>query len=318
LRDEGCATVPRFADFRVLVDGRTLTLAEAGIVSIALIATGAPRRYADGSSIDGRSRFTRADGTTDTAADATFVSDGEGWRTTRGVATDASGRRTVTLDARAIDGTLVSRMVSVTSADGAETVATHDDDADGLVDRRQTTSETRTATGRTTVVRFHDRQGALVASTTTARLNGGRLEIVDLDQDGAGTADQSQRFEILANGASATTIAALNPDGSIRSTTRTETSADGLTTVTTQAPVGQTVHTRTHAVTTLATDGARSEAAVVGGRGAGSSAGILPFRPGGRGVIRGRPSRSGVVGGLWVVRGAPFGRGDGDLATRRI
>ena len=115
----------------------TCLRAELGIVSIDLQATGAPRRYADGSSIEGRSTFTRADGTTGTAADATFASDSDGWRTQRDAATGADGRLTVTLTARALDGTVVSRIVSVTTPDGSQTTTTFDDDGDGIVDRRQ-------------------------------------------------------------------------------------------------------------------------------------------------------------------------------------
>ena len=103
----------RFADFRVVVDGQVKTLAELGIVSIDLVADGAPRRYADGSTIEGRSTFTRADGSTGTAADASFVSDANGWRMDRTSVTGADGRRTDTLTARAVDGTPVSQTVSV-------------------------------------------------------------------------------------------------------------------------------------------------------------------------------------------------------------
>ena len=147
----------RFADFRVVVDGQAKTLAELGIVSIDLVTDGAPRRYADGSTIEGRSSFTRADGSTVTAADASFVSDADGWRADKTSVTGADGRRTDTLTARAVDGTLVSQIVSVTSADGSETSTSFDDDGDGLVDRRQTASDTTTAGGRVTAVRFYAR-----------------------------------------------------------------------------------------------------------------------------------------------------------------
>jgi hypothetical protein len=81
----------RFPDFRVVVDGQVKTLAELGIVSIDLVADGAPRRYADGSSIEGRSSFTRADGSTGTAADASFVSDANGWRAEKTSVAGADG-----------------------------------------------------------------------------------------------------------------------------------------------------------------------------------------------------------------------------------
>jgi hypothetical protein len=253
----------RFADFRVVVDGQVKTLAELGIVSIDLVTDGAPRRYADGSSIEGRSTFTRADGSTGTAADASFVSDADGWRMDKTSVTGADGRRTDTLTARAVDGTLVSQTVSVTSADGSETTTGFDDDGDGLVDRRQVTRDTTTAGGRVTAVRFYDRQGALRGSITTARYNAGALEIVELDRDGDGRADQGQRYEALADGSSATTITVLNPDGTIRSVQRTTVSADGLDRVVSEAPVGQTVVTGTRTLTAYAADGTRTDTATV-------------------------------------------------------
>ncbi len=253
----------RFADFRVVVDGQAKTLAELGIVSIDLVTDGAPRRYADGSTIEGRSSFTHADGSTGTAADASFVSDADGWRADKTSVTGADGRRTDTLTARAVDGTLVSQIVSVTSADGSETSTSFDDDGDGLVDRRQTASDTTTAGGRVTAVRFYDRQGALRGSITTARYNAGALEIVDLDRDGDGKADQSQRYEALADGSSATTVTALNPDGTIRAVQRTTVSADGLDRVVTEAPVGQTVVSTTRTPTRYAADGTRTDTATV-------------------------------------------------------
>jgi hypothetical protein len=253
----------RFGEFRVVVDGQVKTLAELGIVSIDLVTDGAPRRYADGSAIEGRSTFTRADGSTGTAADASFVSDADGWRMDKTSVAGADGRRVDTLTARAVDGTLVSQIVSVTSADGSETTTSFDDDGDGLVDRRQVTSDTTAAGGRVTAVRFYDRQGALRGSITTARYNAGALEIVELDRDGDGKAEQGQRYEALADGSSATTITMLNPDGTIRSVQRTTVSADGLDRVVTEAPVGQTVVTSTRTLTTYAADGTRTDTATV-------------------------------------------------------
>ena len=227
------------------------------------MADGAPRRYADGSSIEGRSTFTRADGSTGTAADASFVSDANGWRMDKTSVTGADGRRMDTLTARAVDGTLVSQTVSVTSADGSQTTTSFDDDGDGLVDRRQATSDTTAAGGRVTVVRFYDRQGALRGSISTARYNAGTLEIVELDRDGDGRADQGQRYEALADGSSATTVTALNPDGTIRAVQRTTVSADGLDRVVTDAPVGQAVVSTTRTLTAYAADGTRADTATV-------------------------------------------------------
>ena len=146
----------RFADFRVVVDGQVRTLAELGIVSIDLVADGAPRRYADGSTIEGSTTFTRADGSTGTAADASFVSDADGWRMDRTSVTGADGRRTDTLTARAVDGTLVSQTVSVTSADGSETTTTFDDDH-SLIETTRVAARNGTELSRRSTIRLTPR-----------------------------------------------------------------------------------------------------------------------------------------------------------------
>ena len=72
-----------FAQFKLMVtnpDGTTSveTLAQAGITSIDLEANSVTRSYADGSSIDGETTFTKADGSTGTAATVTFAQDANG------------------------------------------------------------------------------------------------------------------------------------------------------------------------------------------------------------------------------------------------
>ncbi|MFC2254934.1 hypothetical protein ACETRX_35540, partial [Labrys portucalensis] len=65
----------RWREFRVLVDGRTKTLDELGIASIGLTPHGKTVTYADGSSVNGTSLFTRTDGSQALAGDVTLAYD---------------------------------------------------------------------------------------------------------------------------------------------------------------------------------------------------------------------------------------------------
>jgi YD repeat-containing protein len=62
----------RWKDFRMLVDGKTETLDQLGIASIDLNPQGDTTWFSDGSSINGTSIFTRTDGSTGLAGDASF------------------------------------------------------------------------------------------------------------------------------------------------------------------------------------------------------------------------------------------------------
>lgn len=62
----------RWKDFRVLIDGTAETLDQLGIASIELTPQGASTWFSDGSSINGTSVFTRTDGSTGLAGDASF------------------------------------------------------------------------------------------------------------------------------------------------------------------------------------------------------------------------------------------------------
>ena len=162
-----------FAAFKVMVtnaDGTTTlrTLAELGIVSINLTTDNSRTVLADGSVIAGQTTFTRADGSTGTAADVSLAYDAYGYATQQTVTHNADG--STTIDVRAInpDGSLASETVSTTSADGLSRTVQFDHGGDGIFDQTQTIVNSVNADGsRSKTTSNFDVTGALRDRTVT-------------------------------------------------------------------------------------------------------------------------------------------------------
>jgi len=127
-----------FAAFKVMVtnaDGTTTlrTLAELGIVSINLTTDNNRTVLADGSVIAGQTTFTRADGSTGTAADVSLAYDGNGYATQQTVTHNADGSTTIDVKAINPDGSLAGETVSTTSADGLSRVVKFDHSGNGIL-----------------------------------------------------------------------------------------------------------------------------------------------------------------------------------------
>ncbi len=115
-------------DFRILVtnaDGTTTleTLAQAGVTAIDLTPNSYKQAFTDGSSIDGETAFTRADGSTGTAATVTFATDGGAYTTQQTVTHNGDGSTTLTDAAYNVDGTLAETIATTTSANGLNKTA---------------------------------------------------------------------------------------------------------------------------------------------------------------------------------------------------
>lgn len=226
-----------FASFRVIVsnaDGTTSskTLAQAGLAAIGLTVDKTQRVLEDGSSIDGQTTFTRSNGTTGTAAAATFAAEDAAYRvkvlTTR--ATDG----TVTVDNKMYDtgGLLASESKLVTSADRKTRTLSFDDDGDGVFDRVRTTGLVDNADG-SRVETVTDRASGILLGSVTQTTTASRASVtIRRDDDGDGKIDQREFDLRSGDGSSSVTIQNLNEDGThINSVTRTV-SADGLTATT--------------------------------------------------------------------------------------
>jgi trimeric autotransporter adhesin len=146
---------PRLASAATLLpmcpaDGTTTleTLGAANVASINLTEDHTRRQYADGSSIDGITTYTRTDGVVRTVASVSFAAEVGGMvvRTTTSTATDvAAGTTTTTIDNTqyATDGTRLweTRAATVLTTATGNSVRTlsFDDTGDGIFDRTQTT-----------------------------------------------------------------------------------------------------------------------------------------------------------------------------------
>ena len=152
-------------------DGTTSveTLAQAGITSIDLEANSVTRNYADGSSIDDETTFTRADGSTGTATSVTFkqVAAGSVLETPL-ITQNPDGSTTVDNVTVHPDGSLATETISTTSADGLTKTLAFDDAGNGIIDRRQTDDTVVGADGsKTETVSDTNGSGVLEDSTTT-------------------------------------------------------------------------------------------------------------------------------------------------------
>ena len=136
-----------FGAFKLMVtnaDGTTSveTLAQAGIASIDLAETSITRTFADGSSVDGKTGFTRADGTSGTVASVTYATDANGYAVRTTTSVDGDGSTTVDNRALNADGSLNNETTSTPPAEGTTRTISYDDSGTGVIDRTQTIVDT--------------------------------------------------------------------------------------------------------------------------------------------------------------------------------
>jgi Ca2+-binding RTX toxin-like protein len=218
----------RWGDFRVVVDGQVKTLTELGIASIDLVSNKAGYAFSDGSGITGEATFTRTNGTTGVAADASLVFDAEGVNTSVLTTQNADGSTTILTIAKARDGSISATTKRTITANGLNETLVFDDDGDGVTDRSQTIARTTSGTQKIETTREFDEAGRLVAQSILTRSADGSFESLAIDRDGDGKNDTLQTTTKAANGTRTIVLKTLNPDGS---TARSETrvvGADGM------------------------------------------------------------------------------------------
>lgn len=149
----------------------------------------------------------------------------------------ADRTRTDTIWTTTNAGTLLSRTVQTTSADGRTQTITFDTDGDTVVDAKQTQVSVVNYDGSTTQTRS-DTSGKDVLRdrvTTTTSANGYRITgTIDLDGDGTTDETFSNRIVLNTDGSKTQTIQTKYADGSTKNTTVIQTSANGQHTVTSE------------------------------------------------------------------------------------
>jgi len=224
-----------FNEFRVLVtnaDGTTTleTLAQLGITSIDLYSNNSVNTLPDGSQILGTTSYTRADGTTGTAADTSFAFEANGYAVTQTTTVNADGSTTIDVKAFNGDGSLANETISTTSADGLSRTVRFDHNGRGVFDQTQTDATVINADGsRTETLSNFDVAGVLTDRTATTTSADHATVSIARDLDGNGVVDQTELHVTDAAGTMTVTLSDLNPDGSLKYRTVTATSADGLT-----------------------------------------------------------------------------------------
>lgn len=220
----------RWSEFKVLVDGAMRTLASLNIVSIDLTPKGSGLQYADGSSLNGTTVFTRSDGSTGMVGDATLVAEAESYRIERTSTTASDGMVTETILGYDRDGKLAFSNVIKTRADGHWQMTSFDDDGNGTIDRSQRYEFVRAADGsRTRTVSNIAAEGILTSSTVTWTSPYGNWMINTLDEDGDGNVDQSTDLLIGADGSTVSLTKAFSDNNTLAKQSRVSVSANGLT-----------------------------------------------------------------------------------------
>ncbi|AGS25817.1 beta strand repeat-containing protein [Rhizobium etli] len=256
-----------FTDFKVVVtqaDGtqQLKTLTDLGITSIDLISNNQATTQPDGSAIGGTAAFTRANGSTGTAADVSLAFDETGVVTSTSTSHLADGSTAIDTKASDTDGALQSERILATSADGLSRTLTIDTDGDGVIDQRQTDVTVIGGDGSRseTLSDFGNGGTILTDSTTTVTSVDGKLVTISRDQTGGGHTTQQETDSTAANGALTVTVTDLNADGSEKGRTTTITSADGLSKTKSSDSTGRGIVDGTTAdMISVAGDGTRTE-----------------------------------------------------------
>jgi trimeric autotransporter adhesin len=255
-----------FSQFKLLVtnaDGTQTveTLAQAGVASIGLVEDQTTRTFADGSSIDGQTTFTRTDGTTGTAASVSLAYDPSGAALRATTTHNADGSTTIDNKALNADGSVASERILTTSADGKTRTLSIDLAGDGVIDQIQTAvtivnadgSKTETVTDKTAGGAVLDRR----ATTTSAD---GKTITIQTDPDGGGAWTQVETIAVAADGSRTDTVSHFNVDGSLIDKTAVTISADGLTNRTQTDANGDGVYDlTTNDAIVVNADGSRTE-----------------------------------------------------------
>lgn len=220
----------RWSEFKVLVDGTMRTLASLNIVSIDLTPKGSGLQYADGSSLNGTTVFTRSDGSTGMVGDASLVAEAESYRIERTSTTASDGMVTETILGYDRDGKLAFSNVIKTRADGHWQMTSFDDDGNGTIDRSQRYEFVRAADGsRTRTVTNIAAEGIVTSSAVTWTSPYGNWMINTLDEDGDGNVDQSTDLLISADGSTVSLTKVFSDNNTLTKQSRVSVSADGLT-----------------------------------------------------------------------------------------
>ncbi|MBB2688977.1 UNVERIFIED_ORG: Ca2+-binding RTX toxin-like protein [Rhizobium esperanzae] len=257
----------RFADFKVVVtqaDGtqQLKSLADLGITSIDLISNNQTTEQPDGSKISGTAAFSRANGSTGTAADVSLAFDKTGVVTSTSTTHLADGSTMIDTKASGTDGALQSERILATSADGLGRTLTIDIDGDGIIDQRQTDVTVIGSDGSRSETLSDSGNGGtiLTDSMTTATSADGKLVTISRDQTGGGHTTQRETDATAADGTLTVTVTDLNADGSEKDRTTTITSADGLSKTQNSDSTGRGIVDGTTAdMISVAGDGTRTE-----------------------------------------------------------
>ena len=256
----------RWSEFKVMVtgpDGRLTakTLTELGIVSIDLDVDRTGVDYADGSSIDGETTFTRSDGTTGRAATATLSIGEEGYSVTETSEINGDGDTVVTQTLFNTAGELAQIITRTSSPEGLTVTVEFDSNADGVADRVLSDitvingdgSRTRTETSR-------DAGGVLIEEIITTTSADLASIVIERDEAGGGYPTQRESRVTAVDNSFTVTIENLSPDGTVLNSTATTHSADRLTkTVGADADGNSIVERKTVHQTVNNTDGSRVE-----------------------------------------------------------
>ncbi|MCF6117139.1 adhesin [Mesorhizobium muleiense] len=145
----------------------------------------------------------------------------------------SNGSRTTTTSQTSSNGTLLARTIAAVSANGLSIDTQTDADGNGVVESKSSDATVLNADGsKTRTVSELAGTGALIGKTTTTTSANGRVVTTSSDLDGDGLFDVvSSDVKLLGSGGSLSVIRQLKSrDGSLLSTSTTNTSADRKTT----------------------------------------------------------------------------------------
>lgn len=231
-----------FGQFKLIVtnvDGTTTveTLAQAGIASIDLEQSLVNQIFADGSSIDGEAFFTRMDGTTGAVDSVTDAADANGYAVQTVTTVNADGSTTVENRALNADGSLNNDTASTTWPTEPRAIS-YDDNGTGVIDCRQTVTDTANADGtRTETVSDFDGGGHLRDSTATTTAADCSTYIKrdtteGINPDGTQVIDQRETRRVLTDGPSkgdtANSVADVSVNGMVIDSTFMQIGVNGL------------------------------------------------------------------------------------------
>ncbi|MEW9309937.1 beta strand repeat-containing protein [Labrys neptuniae] len=255
-----------WSKFKVMVtnaDGTTSleTLADLGITSINLTTDNQEIVLPDGSKISGKTTYTKSDGSTGTAADASFAYDANGYLVTSTTSHNDDGSTSIDAKATNTDGSLASETISTVSSNGTNRTIKYDDNGDGVFDRSQTDNTVTNADGSSTeTVGNYNADSSLKDRTVTTTSADRGTVTTQIDANGDGIWDQSQVNVRSGDGSNTATTKNLAANGSVINQTQVTTSADGLTktTKTDHAGSGSFDQIKTD-VTVVNADGSRTQ-----------------------------------------------------------